>query len=396
MFDEKTADSRTEIRNPYTYVTTEPVLAEVVARMKHARRIALDIEANSLYQYHQKVCLIQLTANGEDYIVDPLVGLDLADFLQVLANKPLIVHGADYDLRMMRQSLEFLPRQEVFDTMSAAQLLGFEHFSLAALAERYLGLHMTKRNQKSNWSQRPLTDKQLEYACDDTHYLESIAQVMETELVKLDRLGWLHEICARTAESAAEGMRPDYDADEAWRIKGAAFLAREPLAYVREIWQWREREAQKLNRPPFKVFGNSEVLELAQWAAANKDKPLAEWPRLPRYLAGRRIEGLERAVKKARALPSAEWPPQRRPRSVQPPQPDCRNEVEALQAECRRLAEELGIAPSVLAPRAAITAVARSRPQTPDEAVSAGLLLPWQAQVLKPALQKIFGKRKSK
>lgn len=396
MYDEKTSEPEIETRNPYTFVTTEPVLAEVVARMRHARRIALDIEANSLYQYHQKVCLIQLTADGEDYIIDPLVGLDLATFLEVLADKPLIVHGADYDLRMMRQSLEFLPRREVFDTMSAAQLLGFEHFSLAALAERYLGLHMTKRNQKSNWSQRPLTDKQLEYACDDTHYLESIAESMESELTKLGRMDWLREICVRTAESAAEGMRHDYDADEAWRIKGAAFLGREPLAYVREIWQWREREAEKLNRPPFKVFGNPDMLELAQWAAANPGRPVSEWPRLPRHLVGRRADGLERAIKKARALPSSEWPPQRRPRGAQPPQPDCRNEIESLQAECKRLAGELNIAPSVLAPRAAITAVARSRPQTPEEAVAAGLLLPWQAQVLKPALQKVFGKRKSK
>lgn len=393
MYDQNTSDSESETRNPYTYVTTAPVLSELVARMKHAERVALDIEANSLYQYHQKVCLIQLTMDGEDYIVDPLVDLDMTHFIDVLADKPLIVHGADYDLRMMRQSLGFLPRREVFDTMSAAQLLGFERFSLAALAERYLGLHMTKRNQKSNWSQRPLTDKQLEYACDDTHYLESLAQSVEAELIELGRMDWLREICARTAESAAEGMRPDYDADEAWRIKGAAFLGREPLAYVREIWQWREREAEKLNRPPFKVFGNPDMLELAEWAAGHPDRSVSEWPRLPRYLTGRRVDALERAIKKARALPSSEWPPQRRPRGAQPAQPDCRNEIEALQNECRRLAEALKIAPSILAPRAALTAVARLRPQTPEEAVAGGALLPWQAQVLKPALQKVFGKR---
>jgi ribonuclease D len=385
---------KTETRTPYTYVTTEPVLAELVARMKHAPRIAIDIEANSLYQYHQKVCLIQLTLNEEDYIVDPLVDLDLAAFLKVLSDKPLIVHGADYDLRMMRQSLQFLPRREVFDTMSAAQLLGFERFSLAALAEHYLGIHMTKRNQKSNWSQRPLTIKQLEYACDDTHYLNCIAGRMEEELVRLGRLDWLREICARTVESAAEGMRPDYDAEEAWRIKGAAFLGREQLAYLREAWQWREHEAQKVNRPPFKVFGNPELLDLAEWASANTGKAVSEWPRLPRYLNNHRVEALQRAVAKARALSPNEWPPQRKPRSEQPPQPDCRDTIEALQAECRRLAEELRIAPSVLAPRAAIAAVARLQSHAPEDVAASGVLLGWQTQVLAPALKKVFTKRR--
>jgi ribonuclease D len=394
MYEEETSVSRPRTRSPYRYITTAPALAEALGRIKHARRIAIDIEANSLYQYHQKVCLIQLTLHGEDFIVDPLVGLDLSAFLEVLAEKPLIAHGADYDLRMMRQSLGFLPRKEVFDTMSAAQLLGYEQFSLAALAERYLGLHMTKRNQKSNWSRRPLSDKQLEYACDDTHYLEPIAERMAEELERLGRTEWLRQICARTVESAAEGMRADYDPEEAWRVKGAALLDREQLAYVREIWHWREREAQKQNRPPFKVFGNPEMLELAQWAARHPKKEITEWSRLPRNLGGARLEGLVRAVKKARSLPESQWPPQRKPRAVQAPQPDCRHEIEVLQEECRRLAEGLGIAPSVLAPRAALVALARSRPRSLEEASSCGALLGWQADVLSPVLRKVFTKRR--
>ena len=112
---------------PSHHVRSPGPLAELVARLRGAGRVALDTEADSLYHYREKVCVFQLSFSGENYVVDPLAGLDLVELVRVLEEKPLIIHGADYDLRLMRASFGFRPRREVCDTMLAAQLLGVRH-----------------------------------------------------------------------------------------------------------------------------------------------------------------------------------------------------------------------------------------------------------------------------
>ena len=108
----------------YVYVRERAAMGKLIERIGAAERVALDTEADSLHNYFEKVCLIQLSLGGEHYLVDPLCDLDLSGFSEALAEKPLILHGGDYDLRMMRASMGFRPRREVFDTMIAAQLLG--------------------------------------------------------------------------------------------------------------------------------------------------------------------------------------------------------------------------------------------------------------------------------
>jgi ribonuclease D len=117
----------------YVYVRERAAMEALIERICAADRVALDTEADSLHNYFEKVCLIQLTLGDEHYIVDPLAGLELGGFLEALAEKPLILHGGDYDLRMLRASFSFRTRRNVFDTMIAAQLLGIEQIGLAAL-----------------------------------------------------------------------------------------------------------------------------------------------------------------------------------------------------------------------------------------------------------------------
>jgi hypothetical protein len=143
------------------YIDKPEALARLTAQLGNGVHVALDTEADSLHRYTPKVCLIQLTASGVNYIVDPLAGLDLSGFLEKLADTSLIVHGGDYDLRMMLTSLGFQPRKDVFDTLVAAQLLGHTQFGLVALVEHYLDIQLTKHGQKSDWSRRPLSPEQL-------------------------------------------------------------------------------------------------------------------------------------------------------------------------------------------------------------------------------------------
>ena len=352
----------------------------LIERIGAAERVAVDTEADSLHNYFEKVCLIQLSLGEEHYLVDPLAGLDLSGFLEALAGKPLILHGGDYDLRMMRTSLGFRARREVFDTMIAAQLLGIEQIGLAALIERFFGVTIEKVGQKSDWSRRPLSEKQLSYAINDTRFLEPLADCLARELSERGRLEWHVQSCRAMVGST--GRDKSRDPDGAWRINGAGRLTRRQLAYLRELWHWRDEHARRANQPPFKVFGNQQILELITWAESHPGVPLHQGPKLPRHIRGSLLTTLEEAITRVAEMPQAQWPELRRREQGEAPSAECLKRIDALRSECARIAKELGIAASTLAPKAALEAIARSRPRTIDEIMESGGLLRWQAELV--------------
>jgi ribonuclease D len=364
----------------YVYVRERAAIEALIERIGAAERVAVDTEADSLHNYFEKVCLIQLSLGEEHYLVDPLAGLDLSGFSEALAVKPLILHGGDYDLRMMRVSLGFRARREVFDTMIAAQLLGIEQIGLAALVERFFGVTIEKAGQKSDWSRRPLSEKQLSYAVNDTRFLEPIAESMARELSERGRLEWHVESCRAMVEST--GHDKSRDPEDAWRISGAGRLTRRQLAYLRELWHWRDKHARRANRPPFKIFGNQQMLELITWAESHPGVALQQGPKLPRNFRGSLLIALEEALARAAGMPQSQWPELRRRERAPAPSAECLERINALRGKCARIAKELGIAASTLAPKAALEAIAGSQPRTIDEIMESGGLLRWQAELV--------------
>jgi ribonuclease D len=369
----------------YIYVRERAVMETLIQSIGTAQRVALDTEADSLHNYFEKVCLVQLSLGGEHYLVDPFCGLDLNGLLEGLADKPLILHGGDYDLRMMRASMGFRPRREVFDTMIAAQLLGFEQIGLAALIERYFDIKIGKAGQKSDWSRRPLSENQLRYAVNDTRFLEPLADRMRSELSTRGRVDWQRESCRAMVEST--GRDHARDREEAWRIKGAGRLTRRQLAYLRELWRWRDQHARSANLPAFRVLGNQEILGLVRWAESHPGVPLHQGSKLPRNIVGAQLTTLEAAIARVARMDETDWPEPRK-RDKDPPRNDCIEEINSLRAECAQIAQELGIAASTLAPRAALEAIARRRPRTVDEIMKTGGLLCWQAELVQRAVEK--------
>ena len=363
----------------FTCVASAGPLAELVARLSGTARVALDTEADSLYHYREKLCVFQLSFAGGDYIVDPLAGLDLTGLARVLAEKQLIIHGADYDLRLMRASLGFRPNGEVFDTMLAAQLLGYRQFGLAALAERFFGVTLSKQGQKSDWSRRPLTPGQLDYLALDTHYLEGIAARLGEELRGRGRTEWHRESCGRVVSATAEDA--PRNGAESWRLKGTGRLDRRQLCYLRELWRWRDEEARGADLPPFKVLGNEGLISLALAASAGGRGFSLAGVRLPRTCVGRRLAALEAALQRAHGMGEEGWPAPvlRRVGEWYPA-----GLAERLREKCARLAGELGIEASVIASRAALISVARSRPRSAEELAACGPLMRWQAELLGP------------
>ena len=367
----------------YRYVCNSATLEHLVRCVGEGASAAVDIEADSLHSYFEKVCLLQLSVGDEHFVVDPFSDLDFGGFVEVLARKRLIVHGGNYDLRMLRAWQGFRPRGEVFDTMIAAQLLGMEQIGLAALVERFFGVTMTKGSQKSDWSRRPLSEKQLRYAVNDTRHLEELAECLHGELRERGRVEWHRESCRAMADAAGRD-RAEEPAD-AWRIKGAGRLTPRQLAYLREIWRWRDARARHADRPTFKVLGNRQLLELVQWVEAHPDEPLDRGPKLPRNFVGSWRRTLEKAIARAAAMTPAEWPGRGAPAPVQSPPADPR-QLAALRGECARLAGDLEIAPSTLAPKAALETIVQQRCRTLEEVMESGGLLRWQAELLRPAL----------
>ena len=378
------------VTSPYTYVDHAAALAEVTRRLDGAGRVGLDTEADSLHHYFEKVCLIQISVEGTQYIIDPLSGISLEAFLATLTRTPLILQGADYDLRMLHKSFGFRPQAPVFDTKLAAHVLGHESVGLAALAARYCGVALSKSSQKADWSRRPLPERQLTYAADDTRYLMAIADAQTAELTTLQRLAWHVECCERVV--SASTVSEPRDEEAAWRVKGSFKLSPNELVYVRALWQWRDAEARAADRPPFYVLLNEGMIALATWRAGHQQAPLDAGPAWLQRVTGGRRARLAQAIRAADHTPQADWPQPLPRQAWAPSAPEFQRQVDDLLAACKTVAQELRIESSFLASRAALTSVVQHRPQSLEQVMSMSGLMRWQATLLLPAIQRVLGR----
>ncbi len=343
-------------------------LQKYVETLGAATWVAVDTEADSLHAYPEKVCLIQISTASSDRLIDPLQGFSLAPLLEGLSHHELIMHGADYDLRLLRKHHEFVPRS-IFDTMLAARLIGIKHFGLSHLVEQCLQVKLEKGPQKANWAIRPLTRRMEEYARNDTHYLKPLSDTLRKELEAKGRLTWHQESCSRLIRECARDRL--IDADLVWRVKGSHQLGRLGMAVLRELWGWRETEAVAANRPPFFVLSHELLVDIALAASQGK----AVEPLFPRHLSERRREGLLQAVERARGLPAEHHPRIRKALTRRPSEAERSRYAEVQQIRDRR-ATELGIDPTLIASRSTISDLAHDWDRYAPE------LMNWQRELL--------------
>lgn len=346
-------------------IDTAEKLTPLLPQLRSEERIAVDTEADSLHCYFEKLCLVQLSFGGNDYLVDPLAGFDLSPLATALGGKEIVLQGADFDLRLMRRSFGFVATR-AFDTVIGARLLGIREFSLQALVQRYFGVTLTKGSQKANWAQRPLPRAMAEYAMNDTRYLLPLAEKMEAELRERGRFEWFEQSCQRVLElSAIDRVR---DEDEAWRISGSGALSARASAVLRALWHWRDEEAQAADRPSFHILQNHLLIEAAKAFDAGDVREF-------RHFSPRRRRTFLDAAQEALNAPQTEWPERRR-RVGKRPTRQMEQTADALRKRRDEVATEHGIDPSFIAARGALDAVAA------DEAASTTLLVPWQRDLL--------------
>jgi len=363
----------------FQFIDQPSQLAPLLAALDRVDEVALDTEADNMYHYKTRVCLFQFLVEGEVFLVDVLApGVQLEPLLKRLERKHLVMHGSDFDLRLLHNLCGFRALS-LFDTMLAAQLLGQQRIGLAALLEQHFAVALDKDGQKANWSKRPITSKLLDYAALDVWHLPALRDILTKDLKRLGRLEWLEQQCRAQIVAGGDGFAPPTNHD--WRIGKSERLRGRGQAMLHAVWHWREAQAQRLDVPPFKVCSSDMLLKLASAAEADG---ATEASVMAAIHLGKRHDRLYPSLSAA-VRSGFERDPQtlpRRPGRDPNYSPLTQAEIERLdriKADRDQIAQKLGFDPTLIANRALLAQIARA-PGELDK-----ILLPWQADLLREA-----------
>lgn len=349
-------------------IVTELELSEFLSQCHAAGEevlCAVDTEADSLHRYSESLCLLQFSDGKRHVLIDPLAIDDLSSLTSYLKGATCWMHGADYDMHMLRQHLEVIP-PVVFDTQIGARLLGVRKFGYGDLVSHYMDVHLDKGSQKADWAKRPLTPIMADYALNDVIYLLPMAEEIVSQLKEKGRYEWFVESCEAARTKSMERV---VEKTDRWRIKGSGKLEPSGLNMLKALWEWRDGEAAEWDRPSFMVCGNKQLLE---WVSAilGGDKPF-----LPKHYRTNRVKRFNHSIENALAVPADEMPQRiRGERRRKDKAFDDRLDV--LIAKRNQVAEELDIDGSLIGARAALESLAA------NEEGAENLFLKWQRELL--------------
>ncbi|MFO7714197.1 ribonuclease D [Desulfosarcina sp.] len=342
----------------YHLIRTPAELQQFVDRISREKILAVDLEADSMFHYQEKVCLVQMAGNGENVVIDPLEVNDLSPLAPLFKDKRVckVFHGSDYDVRSLYRDFS-IEIDNLFDTQLASMFLGEQETSLGAVVNNRFGIQLDKRYQKKDWSQRPLPEGMVEYAASDVFHLIPLARLLMDELEQKRRLDWVREECAYLSK-----VRPMENGSEPLflRFRGAGHLPRRNLAALEGLLQYRKELAVKKDRPLFKVFSNTALLKIATEMAQTQQTIEAA-----RCLSAKQIriygQSLAAIVKRANDLPASDLPtyPRKRRPSVSPNVPD---RIKAIKSWRDALADRLQLDPALMFNKALMTAIAVKKP----------------------------------
>ncbi|HIG84853.1 MAG TPA: hypothetical protein EYG40_09370 [Verrucomicrobia bacterium] len=352
----------------YVYIDDDESLNRFINEIEGSgyTRCAIDTEADSLHCYEEKLCLIQFAVKDRFAIIDPLSIGDLSSLIDFINRTEVWLHGADFDMRMLKRTYGSVP-EVVYDTQTASRLLGVKKFGLVNLVENHFGVVLPKTSQKADWGKRPLSEKMLEYAVNDVRYLLKMADTLTSRLKELERWDWFLESCESAKELAS--VIKEKNEDLAWRISGWGKLDQEGMAFLRALWFWRDGEAARRDRPAFKIIGNQDLLRFSQ------DLQKGIEVKLPSRFPSQPVKRFKKAIESVRELMPADFP-ERSKRVKGKRNPAAEKKFDKLKILRDRVSERLDIDSTLIASRATLERVAAS-PQEAGE-----ILLNWQKNLL--------------
>ncbi len=251
----------------YDSLTTSAQLRQFCESLADAELIAFDTEFVSEHTYHPQLCLVQVAVGDRLAVIDPLEMDDVTPLWHWLADPRRIVvaHSAREELRFCMRAIN-RPPHGLFDTQIAAGLVGLEYpAAYSSLVTRLANVKLHKGETRTDWRRRPLSKKQLEYALQDVIHLPPLYHKLRQKLAKLGRIEWMHtEMRAWQEQIEAEETR------ERWRrVKGVSGLSGRAMAVLRELWRWRNDQAQRRDCPSKRVLRDDLLVELAKRQSAD-------------------------------------------------------------------------------------------------------------------------------
>jgi ribonuclease D len=362
------------------WIRTPGDLEALAYALRGARALGVDTEADSLHHYPGKLCLVQIADDrGRAHLVDPLALPTLQPLAPLFADPAIvkILHAADNDLAYLKRLYGFTVAS-LFDTAVAARFLGARSLGLDGLLAQHLGLEPGKSRQKDDWSRRPLSAAQEEYALNDVVHLFPLRARLLDDLRAASRDAWVEEECQALAALAVADKVADPDAYLA--LKGARDLDRRGWAVLRELHAAREALALALDRPPFMIVGHEALVALAA-ARPHTVEEILRVPGCTARVAQRAGRAILEAVARGEALPEALLPVRRVvPRPHVPAV--TRRRVDALRAWRAEAARGLGLDPGVLLPQRLIDRLAADPPPDLGRLEQVEGVRRWRVQLL--------------
>lgn len=324
--------------------TTEALQAACTTLAK-GPYLTIDTEFLRETTFWPELCLIQMAGPESAVIIDPLAkGIDLAPFFALMADASVVkvFHAARQDIEIIFHLGGLIPHP-IFDTQVAAMVCGFgDSVSYDQLVSRIKGEHIDKSSRFTDWSRRPLSEKQLDYALADVTHLRDVYQHLSAELEREGRSGWLSEEMAVLEARETYDMHPD----DAWQRLKMRVKKPVELAVLQRLAAWREREARSRNVPRGRILKDDALYEIAQQQPKDAEA-LSRLRTIPkgweRSSAGAAVMA---AVNEALALPKAEMP--KIPRAPQAPE-GAGAAMELLKVLLKLIAEKQGVAAKIIA-----------------------------------------------
>lgn len=271
-------------------VETASQFADFIEQVSNVPQIAIDTESNSFYAYFERICLLQVSTPESDYILDPLTLKDLGPLGRILENPKIekIFHAASNDILGLKRDYQF-QISNLFDTAIACKLLGYQQLGLARILEQHYGVVLDKKWQRHDWGKRPLKTEQLDYASLDTHFLIPLRHRLARELAAQDLWQTAQEAFAKAA--AQELQERAFHPDAFLQIRGARSLDPTAKRILKALYLYRDREARRRDRAPFRVITDETLVRLAQ----EQPQTVGEFSR---------VKGIPRSYQEGRAASS--------------------------------------------------------------------------------------------
>ena len=370
---------------PAIWVDDQKTFDQVYSQLKESRHLGVDTESNSLHAYQEQVCLIQFTDDQTDYLIDAMAQLDLSKLSVIFSDESIekIFHAAEYDILCLKRDFGF-EFNHLFDTMQSARILGMEKLGLTGLLSDLLGVERGKSFQKADWGKRPVPEEMRQYARLDTHYLLQLRNILAERLKEQNLMDLAREDFRRLC--LAEHTQRDVPLYT--QVSGYHTLDLQALAVLEELCQFRDHRAQKLNRPHFKVIGNSALLA----AAESLPRSVEELKKIegfsPKILERYQKEILD-AVKKGLSSPPIQPEKHHRPSQAYI------DRLQKLQDWRKNEGKKMGVQSDIVLPRDILEEIAAKNPRDLRELKVIMVEVPWRLARFGRDIIKVIEKVKS-